>query len=538
VARCKWFRLPGGSAVTARADDPARVRLSVDANGTFDDTFAVGEHLVAAQCVHSTSLVDLHVARFVVDETRVAGRLPSGVTTWSGAVTITGDVTVPDDASLVIEPGTSVNIATTDDLRGSFFIDNPNAGSRNDDADNTLNRDFGRRDVIDIFVEGELVAVGTAAAPIRFVPSINRVFPGVWGGIRVRSTGRAELRHIEASGASRFLHGEYTPADGTLVPELRLTDGVIDNVGDVFHGVAPAEFDRVAISDVGSVLGLAAQATDVAYSDIDVERCSGPTFRVTDYDAGTGTSLSLSLTNVSVSRFSARAPFLDASAVNNDARLAIVTLDRVTANNVSNGIIFTPAPAGQDEIFIRESTFTGVDRLITVNAINLLTLERTTVDGFDNLMGNPEQFQRDQGDYNAVTVRDSVFRNGRLAVLAGQRNNNFNGLGENLPMGDTIVERNRFESVTTAIVTVPGMPFMRRNHFVGVAAAISEDTVFSSNGQPPPIDVSGSFWALADGTPMTEQQVRSAINDTAVSLGPDFQGNTRVLPLAPAPFLP
>jgi hypothetical protein len=161
VARCKWFRLPGGSAVTARADDPARVRLSVDANGTFDDTFAVGEHLVAAQCVHSTSLVDLHVARFVVDETRVAGRLPSGVTTWSGAVTITGDVTVPDDASLVIEPGTSVNIATTDDLRGSFFIDNPNAGSRNDDADNTLNRDFGRRDVIDM-VTGTALSLMTA----------------------------------------------------------------------------------------------------------------------------------------------------------------------------------------------------------------------------------------------------------------------------------------------------------------------------------------------------------------------------------------
>ncbi|MGI8602785.1 MAG: hypothetical protein ACR2OZ_07265 [Verrucomicrobiales bacterium] len=92
--------------------------------------------------------------------TEVSGALPTGVTTWSGLINVTGDVTVPAGATLNIQPGTHVLVAGTPFLLGTQAVDSNGT---------------------DIIVNGTLQALGSAADPISLTCSnaANR-----WGELR------------------------------------------------------------------------------------------------------------------------------------------------------------------------------------------------------------------------------------------------------------------------------------------------------------------------------------------------------------------
>ncbi len=89
----------------------------------------------------------------------VTGILP-GDTTWSGVVLMTGDVTVPADASLTIMPGTTV--------MAESYTDDQVSGNQ--------------LSLVSIEVLGTLNARGTAVAPIRFTSTTAGV--GAWDQIR------------------------------------------------------------------------------------------------------------------------------------------------------------------------------------------------------------------------------------------------------------------------------------------------------------------------------------------------------------------
>ena len=90
--------------------------------------------------------------------TNVSGTLPAGTTTWSpasGPYHVTGNITVPEGATLVIQPGTTV-----------FF-----------DANMGITVQGGRIG----YTDGRLVAEGTDTQQIRF--ALTPTATGNWAGI-------------------------------------------------------------------------------------------------------------------------------------------------------------------------------------------------------------------------------------------------------------------------------------------------------------------------------------------------------------------
>ncbi|MEW6487309.1 MAG: NosD domain-containing protein [Thermodesulfobacteriota bacterium] len=107
-----------------------------------------------------------------------------GTVTWRGEVRVTEDVTVPRGSRLVLEPGTVVRFAY-----------------RDDDGD-------GWGDA-EVRIEGDLVAVGTAAAPIVFTSEAEPVEPGQWGAVRA-DFGTVDVAYAVVEGSSRGLHVHFS----------------------------------------------------------------------------------------------------------------------------------------------------------------------------------------------------------------------------------------------------------------------------------------------------------------------------------------
>jgi len=105
-------------------------------------------------------------------------------TVWRGEVTLTESVTFPRGSRLVLEPGTTVRFARVDE-----------------DGD-------GWGDV-SLRVEGDLIAVGTPALPIRFTSASAPAEPGSWGELRV-DFGSFDLTHTVIEGSTRGLHAHFS----------------------------------------------------------------------------------------------------------------------------------------------------------------------------------------------------------------------------------------------------------------------------------------------------------------------------------------
>jgi parallel beta-helix repeat protein len=125
----------------------------------------------------------------------VADPIISSDTTWTSdkSICLTGDLTISSEATLTIQPGTNIYIAT-------------NADGSASGAD--TNR-------VEIIVNGALNAAGTSSEHIRFVPCVagDIADTAEWYGIVVNSSGSATLRYCEVERAIYGVKGNAAALD-------------------------------------------------------------------------------------------------------------------------------------------------------------------------------------------------------------------------------------------------------------------------------------------------------------------------------------
>lgn len=125
------------------------------------------------------------------------GSLPAGLTVWSLAGSpyeLGGDVTVPQGATLVIEPGVEVSAAEVDSLRtGSDSLR------------------------VELLVHGRLRAIGTRSAPVFFHG--NKIAKASWGGLRFYRSSSPEIEHVIVQGATMAIRSETDIAAAHLALE-------------------------------------------------------------------------------------------------------------------------------------------------------------------------------------------------------------------------------------------------------------------------------------------------------------------------------
>lgn len=106
-------------------------------------------------------------------------------TVWSGEVLIDGILTVAAEVRLEIRPGTTIRFTRLD----------------------TNNDGFGEHE---IFIQGQLLALGSAEQPIRFTAAQENAFPGYWGAINMMGSEEDnQLRHCIIEYAYRGFHAHF-----------------------------------------------------------------------------------------------------------------------------------------------------------------------------------------------------------------------------------------------------------------------------------------------------------------------------------------
>lgn len=117
---------------------------------------------------------------------------------WDGQLVIDGRVKVDKGVSLTIRPGTDIAFVRRD-------ADGDGLG------DATL------------VIEGELLAVGTASAPIRFHSAAAQPRPGDWLEIRSDFSRNVQLRYCDISDSAYTYHGHFTRG---LIEDCTIHDNI------------------------------------------------------------------------------------------------------------------------------------------------------------------------------------------------------------------------------------------------------------------------------------------------------------------------
>lgn len=117
---------------------------------------------------------------------------------WRGEMHLTGDITLDRAATLIIEPGTIVYIASnSDDRHGGMGCHDDYIDGHND----PVGLESWAQSAIIIDGRGGIIsAVGTPGQPITFRPEGNSTSPGQWDGIRIE---RGTLQHAIVSYGGR-----------------------------------------------------------------------------------------------------------------------------------------------------------------------------------------------------------------------------------------------------------------------------------------------------------------------------------------------
>lgn len=110
-------------------------------------------------------------------------------TVWSGEVFIDGILTVPPEVTLEIRPGTTVRF-TVFDSNGDGIGEH------------------------ELFIQGRLLALGTAEAPVRFTSAAKDPQPGDWGAINIMASTEREnrLQHCRVEYGYRGFHAHFSLA--------------------------------------------------------------------------------------------------------------------------------------------------------------------------------------------------------------------------------------------------------------------------------------------------------------------------------------
>lgn len=138
----------------------------------------------------------------------VVGGLLEGDHTWSGTLFVVEDVTLAPDATLTIEPGTTVFVTTTD-ANGDGIGD------------------------VDLRFQGAVTALGTSDQPILMTSAEETLTASDWGEIEFGGT--TTLEHVEIGyGHTTVLAGAGAKSLSNVAVVETGSDGlVIDNAADV-----------------------------------------------------------------------------------------------------------------------------------------------------------------------------------------------------------------------------------------------------------------------------------------------------------------
>ena len=117
-------------------------------------------------------------------------------TRWSEPLVLTGDITIPQGFTLIIDPGVTIYFDPKGDDQASGFWP----------------------DKVEINVEGTLIAKGTVEDPIQFASYGPSPAPGDWGGIIIRQNStESSISHCMISHAkSGIRFGDFKTGGGSI----------------------------------------------------------------------------------------------------------------------------------------------------------------------------------------------------------------------------------------------------------------------------------------------------------------------------------
>jgi len=137
----------------------------------------------------------------------------NGEQVWSGEVLLSGDVTLAPGARLTLLPGTTVYFLPSPGSSGSYTEHPYFAGS-------------------ELIVQGQLVAVGTPAAPVRFLAEDADAPAGSWGALNFENGARGTFAYCIFRQADSAIHSRDSQVS---ISESLFEDNL---VGIRFHSSA------------------------------------------------------------------------------------------------------------------------------------------------------------------------------------------------------------------------------------------------------------------------------------------------------------
>ncbi|BFM06370.1 right-handed parallel beta-helix repeat-containing protein [Halioxenophilus aromaticivorans] len=205
----------------------------------------------------------------------------TGDETWSNTVQITGDITVPVGTTLTVEPGTTIQFqALSDDQGGGSESSRP-----------------------ELIVEGDLVALGTQAAPIVLTSNAASPAAGDWGGIH-QNGGDVSLAYTTVQYSTVGL--EYS-AEGGVITSVSISDSTIaDTTGAGItasasnSAVVTLDVQNTSLSNIGGtgIYGWSTTAGSLTatITDSQLQTVGGHGVDLSPQDSDSNTNLTVTVT--------------------------------------------------------------------------------------------------------------------------------------------------------------------------------------------------------------------------------------------------
>jgi len=315
----------------ADAEWPRSVLAGSLSSNRFLSAFLLLTVLVACEVLHAADLT--HSGPISAD------------TTWLAADQhlITGDITVPAGVTLTVEPGAVVRFrALNDDQGGGSEASRP-----------------------ELIVSGNLVAVGTAGAPIRFTSDATTPAAGDWGGIR-QSGGNLTLERVTVEYATE---GVNFLASGGVVVAGAVRDSVVRYVTRNGIWMQASGGASVTATVTGTTLQSVASDTGSTYHGVRLE------------SIGSGSVLAATVTGNTVDSARNAGLYLYSNSPTINTLTAQVTGNTVSNITAGHGISVSNADAAT--VSSNQATAVGgygvyVD---TYAASTLVTVSGNTVTG-------------------------------------------------------------------------------------------------------------------------------------------------------------
>ena len=378
-ANCTWY-------LSALDADPVTGTILDQVDGCAQG-IGEGTHQIGLECTDAENITTVVSTEIVVNDSRISGPLLDGDTTWSGDVLVDGDVIVPFGTTLTIAAGSRIYFSLTDHRHDAYF---PIWTGNNYHS----NAYFGSRGKVELRVEGELIVEGTESEKVIFAPANPPPVPVAyrWEGFRPTRGASLNLQHVQITGTSSAILGEYNGDDWTDRPLVYLSHVDIQGASYGITNICPETFQHVTIEAAKRALYYAHCYADLTITD--------STFRhLTPDDNGDFLLAIMPWDSNSISP-------------------AVITLDRVTfegivgsTNGIGLGTFFPSGNATFSDILIRDSEFRNIKAVVDMRTGGTASHYNTTIE--NSLIENTEQviWQDYNHSMTQLTLNQVLVRN-------------------------------------------------------------------------------------------------------------------------------